>query len=51
MRYSMPGTGARVVYYPSLAFLQRRLELAEELGVGVFVWEAGQGLDYFWDLF
>ncbi len=42
--------GEHVAYYPSLAFLDSRIALAEELGVSLAFWEIGQGLLYFYDM-
>jgi hypothetical protein len=39
------------VGYPCLNFIKERLDLFEKYGIGGFVWEGGQGLQYFYELF
>lgn len=39
-----------IAYVPTQAFLEARAALAAELGVGIAIWEIGQGLDHFFDV-
>eukprot|EP00475_Leptophrys_vorax_P013053 TRINITY_DN19441_c0_g1_i1.p1 TRINITY_DN19441_c0_g1~~TRINITY_DN19441_c0_g1_i1.p1 ORF type:complete len:435 (+),score=107.80 TRINITY_DN19441_c0_g1_i1:946-2250(+) len=49
--YAQVAGGQVVIFYPSLQSIGERLALAEKYGVGVSIWETGQGLEYFYDLF
>jgi chitinase domain-containing protein 1 len=42
--------GSGRTFYPSLKSLDDKIKLARRLGVGLSIWEIGQGLDYFYDL-
>ncbi|KAJ1355277.1 hypothetical protein KIN20_012614 [Parelaphostrongylus tenuis] len=38
------------IYYPSLTSIEMRLNIARKYGVGVGIWDFGQGLNYFTQL-
>jgi chitinase domain-containing protein 1 len=50
IRYKDAEGKERTVHFPSLLFLKERIDLANRLGVGISLWEMGQGLDYFYNL-
>ena len=48
--YSQKGKEC-VVYYPTLDMITERLKFAEKNGMGVAIWELGQGLEHFFNIF
>ncbi|KAK2650093.1 hypothetical protein Ddye_017582 [Dipteronia dyeriana] len=48
--YSDDNHDKHAVFYPSLMSVSMRLDEARQWGIGISIWEIGQGLDYFFDL-
>lgn len=44
------GRMRHTTYFPTPAFLEARVKLAQQLGAGLSIWELGQGMECFMDL-
>ena len=51
MKINDGNSGNNLIYFPCLKFIKERLDLFEEYGIGAFVWEGGNGMKYFYELF
>jgi hypothetical protein len=38
------------MYYPTLDMINERLKFANKYGMGIGIWELGQGLEYFFNI-
>lgn len=51
LHYTDPGDGhSHIVHFPTLLSIAERIQIAEEFGTGLSLWEVGQGLDYFFEM-
>ncbi|KAI9264969.1 glycoside hydrolase superfamily [Phascolomyces articulosus] len=49
--HSVRDMDGSTIWLPTVKSLRNRIHLAEDYGVGLSLWEVGQGLDYFYNLF